>query len=228
VPQSFPVLLKWWVEHNPKSRLIWPGLFTSRAVPDGRLPPEEIREQIRITRATPGASGNVHFSMKALMRPLVPGPILPPQTIADSLRVRADSARRTQAPDSAAAAAMTVEPIALQLLRNEYADKALIPAMPWLSAVVPDRPIVRVVQDSATGGTTLRLTPGGRNVVRWWVVQLRDSTPAPWRTVILPSAQRSYVLTANDSTTVPTDVRVRAVNRVGAESAAAIVRRRPE
>lgn len=224
-PQSFPVLLSWWVGHNPKSRHIWPGLFTSRAVPDGRLPPEEIREQIRITRATPGASGNVHFSMKALMGPLVPGLLLPPQSPADSLRIRADSLRRAQLPDSAAAS-VTVEPIALQLLRNEYTTRALIPAMPWLSRVPPVRPVVRTVLDSATGSTTLRITPAGKSVVRWWVVQLRDSTPAPWRTAILPSAQRSYVLTATDSTPVPAEVRVTAINRVGLESAATVVPRR--
>src|SRR6202011_3059158 len=34
VPQSYPVLLKWWVEQNTAGRNLWPGNFTSR-VGDG-------------------------------------------------------------------------------------------------------------------------------------------------------------------------------------------------
>ncbi len=65
-PQSYPVLLDWWVSQNVKKRHIWPGNFTSQL--RGTNPAwtvEELLEQIRITRATRGAGGNVHFSMKA-------------------------------------------------------------------------------------------------------------------------------------------------------------------
>lgn len=71
--QSYPVLLKWWVSQNTHGRHIWPGNFTSRVSDDsvngGRnsWPASELLEQIRLTRAQPGATGNVHFSMKALM-----------------------------------------------------------------------------------------------------------------------------------------------------------------
>jgi uncharacterized lipoprotein YddW (UPF0748 family) len=73
--QSYPKLLAWWAEQNVKQRHLWPGNFTSRIRrrPNRRETPnswaaEEIVRQIEATRAQPGATGNVHFSMKALMR----------------------------------------------------------------------------------------------------------------------------------------------------------------
>ena len=67
--QSFPLLLRWWTEQNVHGRHVWPGLFTSRvgAQSDRHWSTDEIVEQIRLTRAQPGASGDIHFSMKALM-----------------------------------------------------------------------------------------------------------------------------------------------------------------
>jgi uncharacterized lipoprotein YddW (UPF0748 family) len=67
--QSYPVLLQWWTTQNPKNRHLWPGNFTSR-IADGSAtawPAEEIDYQVRTTRGFHGATGNVHFSMKALM-----------------------------------------------------------------------------------------------------------------------------------------------------------------
>jgi uncharacterized lipoprotein YddW (UPF0748 family) len=63
--QSYPALLRWWVEQNTKGRNIWPGNYTS-SVSLGRWPASEITEQIKATREQSGATGNVHFSMKAL------------------------------------------------------------------------------------------------------------------------------------------------------------------
>src|SRR5690606_20300595 len=64
--QSYPVLLKWWVEQNTKDRHVWAGNFTSRV--DQQWQPEEIVNQVKVTRKQPGASGNIHFSMKPLMQ----------------------------------------------------------------------------------------------------------------------------------------------------------------
>ena len=47
--QSYPKLLNWWLEQNPKGRHVWPGLFTSR------YPAEEIVAQVKLTRETRGA-----------------------------------------------------------------------------------------------------------------------------------------------------------------------------
>jgi uncharacterized lipoprotein YddW (UPF0748 family) len=69
--QSYPVLLKWWVEQNTLGRNLWPGNFTSR-IRDGasNWSAEEILAQIEATRAQSGAGGNVHFSMRVLQRNL--------------------------------------------------------------------------------------------------------------------------------------------------------------
>jgi uncharacterized lipoprotein YddW (UPF0748 family) len=67
--QSYPVLLRWWVEQNTWGRHLWPGNFTNR-VADGERnwPASEIMEQIALTRADPGAAGNIHFSARSLMQ----------------------------------------------------------------------------------------------------------------------------------------------------------------
>ncbi|CAN5875745.1 family 10 glycosylhydrolase [soil metagenome] len=66
-PQSYPVLLDWWVGQNQHGRHIWPGNFTSR-VGEGTWSAGEILGQIYVTRGQEGATGNVHFSMRALMQ----------------------------------------------------------------------------------------------------------------------------------------------------------------
>ncbi len=81
--QSFPVLLKWWTEQNPNHRIIAPGLDTTKtgrrnrpsdeAESSGKKsrpgwPNEEILNQIKLTRSTPGVEGHVHWNMRSLMR----------------------------------------------------------------------------------------------------------------------------------------------------------------
>lgn len=66
--QSYPVLLKWWVEQNKEQRHVWPGLFTSRVrdTGDRAFEPRQLAYQILWTRLQPGATGHIHFSMRAL------------------------------------------------------------------------------------------------------------------------------------------------------------------
>jgi hypothetical protein len=67
-PQSYPVLLKYWLDENPRNRHLIPGNFTSRTNPaDGNWRASEVVNQIKLTRQA-GAEGNIHFSMKSLMR----------------------------------------------------------------------------------------------------------------------------------------------------------------
>ena len=67
--QSFPKLLKWWADENPKGKQLWPGLYTSRVTGGEKSwPASEVVEQIKLIRAQPGASGAIHFSAKALMK----------------------------------------------------------------------------------------------------------------------------------------------------------------
>ena len=67
IPQSYPVLLGWWVKENTHNRNLWPGLFTSKIKDEADA--LENFSQIMITRGmVPAGPGNVHFSMKALQR----------------------------------------------------------------------------------------------------------------------------------------------------------------
>lgn len=68
--QSYPALLSWWAEQNGRGRHLWPGNGTFRVTDQGsvRWPASELVDQIRVTRDQPGASGNVHFNMTALVR----------------------------------------------------------------------------------------------------------------------------------------------------------------
>ena len=65
--QSYPFLLRWWIAQNHKGRHLWPGNFTSRTFEGNPRPwpASEIAGQIQVTRAAPGATGNVHFSLRA-------------------------------------------------------------------------------------------------------------------------------------------------------------------
>ena len=71
--QSYAALLHWWHEQNESERHLWPGNFTSRLFSQTRRTErpwstDEIIAQIWVTRAQQGATGNVHFSMKALSK----------------------------------------------------------------------------------------------------------------------------------------------------------------
>ena len=68
-PQAFAVLLDTWARENTQQRHLWPGLFTSRIDDSPKSwPAQEIARQVALTRAQPGASGQVHFSMIALLQ----------------------------------------------------------------------------------------------------------------------------------------------------------------
>jgi uncharacterized lipoprotein YddW (UPF0748 family) len=66
--QSYPRLLRWWAGENRQGRHLCPGNYAGRVTgePTG-WPAREIVEQVRLTRAQPGTSGNIQFSMKAIL-----------------------------------------------------------------------------------------------------------------------------------------------------------------
>jgi uncharacterized lipoprotein YddW (UPF0748 family) len=67
--QSYPRLLEWWAGENAKGRHLWPGNIPSRVGSGAKgWPAREIADQVEVTRKTKGASGNIHFSMKALIK----------------------------------------------------------------------------------------------------------------------------------------------------------------
>lgn len=63
--QSYPVLLKWWLDQNPKKRSIWPGMNCAKV--GGSWKADEIARQIQTTRQLSDPSGHVHWSMKSLL-----------------------------------------------------------------------------------------------------------------------------------------------------------------
>lgn len=69
--QSYTSLMEWWATQNVYGRNLWAGNFTSR-VRDGdrrqNWPADEVLNQVRLTRASSGFTGNIHFSMNVLMQ----------------------------------------------------------------------------------------------------------------------------------------------------------------
>lgn len=66
IPQSFPVLLKWWSDENDKNRHLWPGMSIGRLQGDQQK--DEVLNQIMISRAiTDQSPGTVHWSIQPLV-----------------------------------------------------------------------------------------------------------------------------------------------------------------
>jgi uncharacterized lipoprotein YddW (UPF0748 family) len=105
--QRYDDLLRWWAEQNTQGRHLWVGNYTSRVMGEGaNWPASELLEQVRLTRADSGASGNVHFSMNVFMQNrdshvyrLVAGPYAEPALVPASpwLESKAPSAPRVRA-----------------------------------------------------------------------------------------------------------------------------------
>ncbi|HZZ42597.1 MAG TPA: family 10 glycosylhydrolase [Tepidisphaeraceae bacterium] len=67
-PQSYPVLLDYWIAANTMHRHIWPGLGVHNVGARGpkAWKAEEALNQIELTRWRPESTGEVYFSMKVL------------------------------------------------------------------------------------------------------------------------------------------------------------------
>lgn len=66
--QAYKPLQDWWIEQNTMKRHLWIGNFTSRLVAGAEgWSAQEVVDQISLTRQST-ATGNIHFSMKALMQ----------------------------------------------------------------------------------------------------------------------------------------------------------------
>jgi uncharacterized lipoprotein YddW (UPF0748 family) len=174
--QSYPVLLDWWVEQNRHNRHVWPGNFTSRVGPDRQRnwPASELLEQIELTRHRPGATGNVHFSMRTLMGD----------------------------PDGLSAQ-----------LANAYREPAIVPASPWLGGSPPPAPRVSLRPNGAGAVLEISTAP-----VAPWLLTVRTRNGTEWVTSVLPGRTRSHSLT-----TLPHEVHVTAIDRLGSESDVASV-----
>jgi uncharacterized lipoprotein YddW (UPF0748 family) len=105
--QSYAALLHWWSEQNKAQRHLWPGNYTSRLLgaDNQSWSADELLAQIWVTRAQQGATGNVHFSMKALQQnaagiadALVAGPYREPALVPESPWLKGPSEQPPQAP----------------------------------------------------------------------------------------------------------------------------------
>ena len=191
-------LLKWWVSENVNGRHMWPGNYTGKMLlPSFHWPASEIVEQIRLTRAQPGATGNVHFSMKVFLddpdgvnERLMAGPYAQPALVpatpwlsvgtppAPSLGVHPDATTRRPILD--------IQPTAAPPVPIGVGGSSTVSSTPWL-----------------------------------WVVQTRND--AGWSTEIVPAAVRSRPLAARGADT-PREVRVMTIDRLGIASAPAVLR----
>jgi uncharacterized lipoprotein YddW (UPF0748 family) len=197
--QRYDELLKWWVEQNVTGKHIWPGNYTGKVAFTNAQAwrTGEILEQIRLTRAQPGATGNVHFSMKvfqqdpdALDERLLAGPYAQPALV----------------PASTWLSVGTPPAPAVRVRNDPRAGRLMLEVAPTPQAPVP----------IGFGGTsTVSTTP-------WlWVVQTR--TDAGWTTEVVPAAVRSRPLSARGAAS-PREVRVTTIDRLGIASPAAVVR----
>lgn len=153
--QSYPTLLNWWHEQNSKGRHLWPGNYTSRVGNKGlgSWESQEIIDQIQVTRDQPGADGNVHFSMKALMdnrgvdQALAEGPYHAPALVPATPWLEADAPKKPNA---------TISDGKLQL-------KTSADSSPWLW----------VVQYKSSGDWQTEIIPG--QIKQYSLSQLEDS-----------------------------------------------------
>jgi uncharacterized lipoprotein YddW (UPF0748 family) len=198
--QSFPVLLNWWNEHNPRRRHIWPGMDTTKVRDPNTAretssqtgsrtnsirartnwKPEEIVAQIRLAGQQPVIAGHVHWNAKSLLR---------------SSELQA------------------------ALARGPYAEPALVPASPWLDGSAPPKPQL----SAAAVSTSVKLSwaPGGNEKISAWVMQFKRG--GKWITRILPASARTQTLDGE----LPEALALSAVDRVGNQSVpAAMVLRR--
>ena len=210
---SFPVLLRWWVEQNPRNRGLYAGLDPNRVSDNGWLG-DEIISQIYVTRGNSGATGHVHFSMRGLMAGGVFTRIPGADTLAPA---RIDSISRGRARTQARRDSMTIK-----MARETYAEPALTPAMPWLDAVPPPAPTAAL---SRVGNRVdVTLTPARGEPLSVWVVQSKWPN-GTWRTEIVPVTVQQWTITApGPDAGAPVEVWVSVVDRAGNQSTPVRVR----
>ena len=195
--QRYDALLAWWAQQNFKQRNLWPGNYTGKVAftNSAAWRTDEILEQIRLTRAQPGATGNVHFSMKVFLEDpdslnarLRHGPYAIPALVPASPWLMKDAPLR---PTLAQRTDPTTGDRVLDLL-----------------------PGVATPDSTASSAQPLPVAP--------WLWVLQAQTSSGWMTQILPGGTHSYSLGAPANPT-PLQVRLIAVDRVGTMSPAAVL-----
>src|SRR6185503_18961443 len=78
-------------------------------------------------------------------------------------------------------------------LANDYRERALVPAFPWLGAAAPAAPRVSLVTNG--GAAAFLVEPGDANTPRWWLIQTRGRDGA-WRTNVRLSTDTKFTAAA--------------------------------
>ena len=166
--QSFPVLLNWWDDQNPKQRHIWPGIDTTKirrtttesfttptanrtnSRPRTSWEPTEIVSQIKLAQRQSPSGGHIHWNMRSLLR-------------------------------------STELQTALQ--SGPYAEPALVPASKWLTEKAPAKPQLQ----ATPGSSSVKLGwDGATETTRLWVLQMKQN--GKWVTRVLPATTRSTIV----------------------------------
>jgi uncharacterized lipoprotein YddW (UPF0748 family) len=220
--QPYPGLLNWWAGHNPMGRHVFGGLYTSRlSERDAGWSPDEILGQIMITRVTPGAHGEVHFSMKALTEnrrkisdtlrdglyaepalPPVAGWLdkVPPPAPRNVTVERPAMADRKATANRVASAATrpAAEPVATEPAATQPADTMPAATEPTPAAVAnlatePARSVPATKGSTGRSGTLVTWTPGVGEAARVWAVQYKAGNV--WKLKVVPGDQTETTLT---------------------------------
>jgi len=189
--QSYSALLRWWAEQNAFGRHLWPGNYTSRVMALGaNWPASEVLDQIRLTRADSGASGNVHFSMEALLRNrdslndrLVAGPYSVPALVPASawLKETAPMPPRATARVDTLSGRTTVTiapvgttPVRLWVVRSRFGTA-------WTTSVVPGavREHSFAAADASARPDLIVVTAVGRTGLESPETRIRPAPAAP-------------------------------------------------
>jgi uncharacterized lipoprotein YddW (UPF0748 family) len=197
--QSYPRLLNWWHEQNAKGRHLWPGNFTSkigrRQGDQASWTADDIVRQIEATRAQQGATGNVHFSMKALSKNY--------GGVADRLKSQLYT-QPALVPES-------------RWLGRQAPGKPEVKARRAGSDVVVEMALPEGGKGSAAASKARGKTASGDDP---WLWVVRVGSGDHWKTEIVPGGERRHAVALAEGD-APKSVIVSAISRLGREGRSA-------
>jgi hypothetical protein len=106
-----------------------------------------------------------------------------------------------------------------QRLASDYAERALVPAFPWLGPAAPASPEVTVL--NSEGPAAVVVSAADTVPVRWWLIQMRGRD-GKWSSVVR-QAFAGQSMTEAFGSTDPDEVAVTAISATGVASPVTIV-----
>ncbi|HEV2296821.1 MAG TPA: family 10 glycosylhydrolase [Tepidisphaeraceae bacterium] len=205
--QPYEPLLHWWITENTHDRHIWPGLFTSKIGDRPTAwPVHDVLNQVWVTQDTPGASGQVHFSMKAISQNR--------EGIADALR---DGPYRDPALVPAATWLDENAPPAPRNVKATRQTDLPLTATTQPSTAPTTSPGRTYTRLELPTGVRLSWAPAKKGEKVWqWTVYSRHGNI--WKLHVLPGHTTEVVIRDDPSYGDVKAVAIAAVDRVGNES----------